>query len=116
VTRPSACSRSARARWPRASRSCRAPITEVRRAGKRDETEAGYRLAHLRPFFTGRRAVEIRQALVTEYVARRQTEKASNGTINRELAVLARMLNLAYENDKLARVPTLKKLEEAGAR
>jgi hypothetical protein len=60
--------------------------------------------------------VEIRQALVTEYVARRQTEKASNGTINRELAVLARMLNLAYENDKLARVLTLKKLEEAGAR
>jgi integrase len=84
--------------------------------GTREAKEAGYRLAHLKAFFTGRRAVEIRQALVTQYVAQRQAEQASNGTINRELAVLVRMLNLADENDKLVRVPRIRKLDEAAPR
>jgi integrase len=91
-------------------------VTHYQTSGKRDETEAGYRLAHLRPFFTGRRAVDIGPALVTQYVAARQTMKAANGTINRELAVLVRMLRLAYRHGKLLRVPVLDKLKEAGAR
>ena len=91
-------------------------VTHYQTTGSRDETESGCRLARLRPFFTGRRAVDIRPALVTQYVAQRQAAKAANGTINRELAVLVRMLNLAYENDKLARVPKIRKLEEAPPR
>jgi integrase len=91
-------------------------VTHYATTGTRDATEAGYRLAHLKMFFMGRRAIEIRQALVTQYVAARQAAKASNGTINRELAVLVRMLNLAYENDKLVRVPRIRKLDEATPR
>lgn len=43
-------------------------------------------------------------------------EHAANGTINRELAVLGRMLKLAYENGKLLRLPILRKLKEAAPR
>ena len=53
---------------------------------------------------------------MTLYVAQRQTAGAANGTINRELAVLVRMLRLAYRNGKLLRVPVLDTLKEAGAR
>jgi len=43
-------------------------------------------------------------------------ENAANGTINRELAVLGRMLKLAYENGKLLRLPLIRKLKEAAPR
>jgi len=47
---------------------------------------------HLKAFFSGRRAVAIGQAEATAYVIKRQGEQASGATINRELAVLIRML------------------------
>jgi integrase len=53
---------------------------------------------------------------VTRYTVARQAEGASNATINRELAVLGRMLKLAYENGKLARLPLIRKLKEAAPR
>jgi integrase len=58
----------------------------------------------------------IGPADVTTYVAKRQAEDVANGTINRELAILLRMLRLAYENGKLARVPVIRKLKEAAPR
>jgi integrase len=41
---------------------------------------------------------------------------AANGTVNRELAVLSRMLRLAYEHGKLLRLPVIRKLKEAAPR
>ncbi len=67
-------------------------------------------------FFGGRRVVAIGPTDATAYVAKRQTEGVSNGTINRELAVLHRMLRLAYENGKLLRLPVIRKLKEAAPR
>src|SRR5262245_10910588 len=64
--------------------------------GSRNLEEAGGRFLHLNRYFTGRRIVRIGQADATDYAARRQTEGAANSTINRELAVLLRMLKLAY--------------------
>jgi hypothetical protein len=84
--------------------------------GTRGLEEADYRLAHLKAFFTGRRLASIGPADATAYVAKRQAEKASNGTINRELAVLNRALRLAYENGKLLRLPVIRKLKEAAPR
>ena len=46
----------------------------------------------------------------------RRTHEAANGTINRELTVLGRMLRLAYENGKLVRMPVIRKLSEAPRR
>jgi hypothetical protein len=80
-------------------------------------------------FFTGYKLATIGPAEITRYVAKRQAQTTqmaaarddsgeitarrptSNGTINRELGVLGRMLRLAYENGKLLRLPVLRKLE-----
>jgi integrase len=84
--------------------------------GSRDLEEAEHRLGHLDAFFTGKRIVAISPADITAYVATRQGERASNGTINRELAVLNKMLRLAYENNKLLRLPVVRKLKEGAPR
>lgn len=55
----------------------------------------------------GWRVVTITPALLGEYVQARQLAGAANGTINRELAVLLRMLRLAYEHGKLIRLPVI---------
>jgi integrase len=81
--------------------------------GTRGLEEADYRLAHLKAFFTGRRLASIEPADAAAYVAKRQAAAVSNGTINRELAVLNRMLRLAYENGKLLWLPVIRKLKEA---
>jgi len=84
--------------------------------GSRDLTEAEKRLKHLDAFFTGRRLGAIGGADATAYVVRRQAEAAANGTINRELAMLTKMLRLAYEHGKLLRLPVIRKLKEAPPR
>jgi integrase len=75
-----------------------------------------HRLAHLDGFFRGRRLADIGSADVTLYVAKRQAEGAANGTINRELGVLGKMLRMAYENRKLLRLPVIRRLKEAKPR
>src|SRR6266568_2629040 len=73
---------------------------------------------HLTPFFAGLRAVNITTDRVRAYVAKRQQEGASNGSINRELAALKRMFNLAAEMTppKIARVPYIPMLKETNVR
>jgi integrase len=78
--------------------------------GSRNLEEAKHRLKHLDPFFTGQRIVTISPARITTYVSRRQGEGAANATINRELETLSKMLRLAYENNKLMRLPIIHKL------
>ena len=84
--------------------------------GERGKVESNRRFAHLDPVFAGRRLVTISGADVTAYVAARQAEGAANGTINRELGVLGKLLRLAYRNNKLARVPAFSSLKEAAPR
>jgi hypothetical protein len=62
--------------------------------GSQDLAEADGRLSHLDASFVPYRLVEITPQAGEAYVATRQ---ASNGTINRELAVLGRMLRLAHD-------------------
>ncbi len=87
--------------------------THYKTTGERDLTEAGWRLTHLEAFFRTKRIAGIGPADVKRYIAARQAEGASNGTVNRELAVVGRMLRLAYENGKLMRLPLIHKLKEA---
>jgi hypothetical protein len=84
--------------------------------GSRNIAEAEKRLKHLDKFFAGRRLASIGGSEATAYVAQRQAQKMANGTINRELAVLTKMLRLAYENRKLLRLPVIRKLKEAAPR
>ncbi|MGH2625545.1 MAG: tyrosine-type recombinase/integrase, partial [Anaerolineales bacterium] len=93
-----------------------------RTTGRRRLEEVEARLAHADRFFRGWRAAAIGPAHITAYVEQRQKKASaeewapSNRTINIELALLKRMLRLAYENGKLLRVPTIKMLKEAPPR
>jgi len=92
----------------------------------RDLAEADGRLKHLDAFFNGRRLAAIGEDAVTAYVASRQAAKptedgattpgAANGTINRELSTLSKLLRLAYKHRKLQRLPIIEKLPEADPR
>jgi hypothetical protein len=78
--------------------------------GTRNMEGAEYRLKHLDGFFAGQRIAGINPARIIAYVAKRQEEGAANATINRELETLGKMLKLAYENNKLMRLPIIHKL------
>jgi integrase len=84
--------------------------------GEREKVESDRRFAHLDRFFAGRRLITISGADVTAYVAQRQAAEAANGTVNRELGVLCKLLRLAYRHNKLAGVPAFSYLREAAPR
>lgn len=80
----------------------------------------------VKTFFSKRRLVTITPDVVTSYADERRAERtdeeggaipgAANGTINRELETLSKMLRLAYKNGKLTRLPFVEKLAEAPPR
>ncbi len=84
--------------------------------GVRNLREADTRLKNLSHFFRQRRVVDLTPDLVTKYVQARQARGKANGTINRELATLIKMLRLAFEQEKLVRLPVIRKLKEAAPR
>jgi integrase len=97
--------------------------------GARDLEEARWRLQHLDRAFRGARASRIDGAAITRYVVQRQHEEIvtgegeterrrhpANGTINREVGVLLRMLRLGLEHGKVSRLPIVHKPKEAAAR
>jgi len=73
---------------------------------------------HLTRFFGGLRVVDITTDRVRAYTVQRRQQGASNGSINRELAALKRMFNLAAEMTppKVARVPYIPMLKESNVR
>jgi integrase len=76
-------------------RDCAALLrTDYDNRGKCKATLAA-RLRHLEPAFAYRRVLDLRPSDVARYVADRRKAGAANGTINRELEVLARSLVLA---------------------
>src|SRR6266851_1636058 len=73
-------------------------------------------ISNLDEFFVGQRALAITTARIREFISNRQAEVASNGTINRELALLRRMFNLAIEDGALRIAPHFPFLKEAPPR
>ena len=73
---------------------------------------------HLAPFFRGLRAEHITTDRVRAYIAKRQEQGASNGSINRELAAFKRMFNLAAQMTppKVIRTPYIPMLKEHNVR
>lgn len=77
-----------------------------------------FSLAHLRPVFASRRAMQVTTADVTAYAATRLAAKAAPATVNRELAALKRAYSLALEASppKLYLRPHIALLEENNVR
>jgi len=73
-------------------------------------------VSHLNDFFARQRALAITTTRIREFIAGRLADCASNGTINRELALLRRMFNLAVEDGTLRTAPHFPMLKEAPAR
>ena len=93
--------------------------SEYRANGRRSIRDLVIRCnKHLLPFFGGRRASTITTADINRYKVKRQTEGASNGTINRELAALQRAYTLAEQAGLLMRgaTPHIQKLQESNIR
>src|SRR3989442_3224529 len=90
--------------------------THYTTTGSRDPKEAEKRLKPLRRFFTGCRAAQIDGAAFDRYVVKRLAAGTANGTINRERSVLLKMLRLALERGKLARLPVIRGLKESAPR
>ncbi|HUU26537.1 MAG TPA: site-specific integrase [archaeon] len=75
-------------------------------------------LRHLQKDFEGFRVSTIDTPRIKSYIERRQNEGASNGTINRELTALKRMLNMGAQQTppKVDRVPHISMLKEDNVR
>jgi len=73
---------------------------------------------HLQPRFGDMRASALTTDALNQYIELRQVEGAANGTINRELAILKRMFNLAPRSTppRVPHVPLFPKLKEPPAR
>jgi integrase len=74
---------------------------------------------HLKPIFGGIRASRLSTENLYRYIEKRQQQRANNGTINRELALLKRMFNLgtACTPKKVSEVPVFpERLQEGQPR
>jgi hypothetical protein len=73
---------------------------------------------HLEPVFGDGRVANLTGSALSQYAADRRQDGASNATVNRELAILARMLHLGYKADPqtVTRIPPFPKLQESTPR
>ena len=73
-------------------------------------------VSHLDKFFAGQRVTTLATVRIRQYIAVRQAGGASNGTINRELALLRRMFSLAMQDGTLKVRPYVPVLKESPPR
>ena len=71
---------------------------------------------HLEPYFRGWKLTDITTPAAKAYTKTRRTQGAANGTINRELALLKRIFNLAKEGGQVLYCPHIPLVHEANIR
>jgi len=91
-------------------------LTDYRVNGKRSLGRIEDAVEHLRGQFSLCLALDIAADRIASYIAARQAEGAANGTINRELSALRRMLRLAERAGKVAHRPYIEMLRENNTR
>ncbi|MFC1820290.1 tyrosine-type recombinase/integrase [Thermodesulfobacteriota bacterium] len=84
--------------------------------GRKSLERAQISVQHLEKFFEGTRIINITLTRIKAYIKTRLADGAANGTINRELAALKRMLKLGEQDGKVSRLPHIPKLEENNIR
>lgn len=93
-------------------------VNDYRINGKRSLDKAQRSVRHLQSFLGGMRALDLTTDKVTTYIGDRQDAGMSNAEINRELAALKRMFNLALQQSppKLPQKPHIPMLQERNVR
>lgn len=81
-----------------------------------DGTETVWGLKALDEFFEGYSVLRITSDAADEFKRKRMKEGAANGTVNGSLALLRRMLSLAYDAGKINRKPKITLLKAGRAR
>ena len=84
--------------------------------GRKALSAIQFPIRHLRQSFGLDKALDITTDRISNHVARRQGEGASNATINREIAALKRMFSLTIQAGKLTSRPYMASLDENNAR
>ena len=80
-----------------------------------DDVQTRWRL-HLQPFFGTMRAAAVSANVIEDYKSKRLAAGASNGTVNRELAILRRGFRLGERFGRVSRIPHFDMLAEAKPR
>jgi integrase len=91
-------------------------LNDYRINNKKSINDATRSVSALARFFGGRRVQSITPTEISTYVAQRQADGLGNGSINRELAALKRMYNLALQTGKIIRKPHIEMLDEDNVR
>ena len=93
-------------------------LTDYRLNQKKSLKKAEQVTEHLKSYFRGYTVTQITTPKIQAYIEHRLSKGAANSTINRELAALKRMLNLAAQQTppKVDRVPHIPMLKENNIR
>jgi integrase len=92
-------------------------VNDYRVNGKKSRAHVERRIRkHLTPWFGARKFSTVTTSQIRAYVAARQTDGASNASINRELAILKRAFVLALQSGAVFRRPYVPMLEERNVR
>lgn len=91
-------------------------LTDYQIRGRKNQRQVRSKVNHLLTYFGKDRAKSVTTDRIKSYIAKRQETNAAPAQINRELAALKRMFNLALQAEKLLSAPHIPSLTENNVR